>query len=182
MNERALTVNLTSTFMGVSPPKDSQHKKSKTKHKHKHKIKDTVEKDDKEFTRTENLSRHYSNKRPHQLTHVKIKIEPRGSCSPPHKRRLNDPIILKARSPRRSGRVSSPVILRDSEDISESKPNLGKSGLLEGNPGPVIKQKANFELSVLGVHQLPIQRYDLNNLATVLDKLLLDKSRHQPGG
>ncbi|CAI2724521.1 unnamed protein product [Schistosoma spindalis] len=147
MNERALTVNLTSTFMGVSPPKDSQHKKSKTKHKHKHKIKDTVEKDDKEFTRTENLSRHYSNKRPHQLTHVKIKIEPRGSCSPPHKRRLNDPIILKARSPRRSGRVSSPVILRDSEDISESKPNLGKSGLLEGNPGPVIKQKANFELS-----------------------------------
>lgn len=148
MNENALTANLTSTFMGVSPSqKDSQHKKHRTKHKHKHKIKDNVKKDDEEFTRPKILPRQYSNKRPHNLTHVKIKIEPRESCSPPHKRRLNDPVILKAKSPRRSGRVSSPVILRDSDDISESKPNLGKSGLLDENSGPVVKQKANFELS-----------------------------------
>ncbi|CAH8461624.1 unnamed protein product [Schistosoma intercalatum] len=148
MNENALTANLTSTFMGVSPSqKDSQHKKHRTKHKHKHKIKDTVKKDDEEFTRPKILPRQYSNKRPHNLTHVKIKIEPRESCSPPHKRRLNDPVILKARSPRRSGRVSSPIVLRDSDDISESKPNLGKSGLLDENSGPVVKQKANFELS-----------------------------------
>ncbi|VDP23654.1 unnamed protein product [Schistosoma margrebowiei] len=134
--------------MGVSPsPKDPQHKKHRTKHKHKHKIKDNVKKDDEEFTCPKILPRQYSNKRPHHLTHVKIKIEPRESCSPPHKRRLNDPVILKPRSPRRSGRVSSPVVLRDSDDISESKPNLGKSGLLDGNSGPVVKQKANFELS-----------------------------------
>ncbi|CAH8456554.1 unnamed protein product [Schistosoma turkestanicum] len=135
--------------MGVSPSgKDSHYeRKSKTKHKHKHKTRDKTKIEDEESPHSERLKREHIDKRSHHTTGVKIKKEPEESYSPPHKRRLNNPVILKSKSPRRGGRVSSPVILRDNENISESQPNLGKSGLLDKNPGTVVKQKANFELS-----------------------------------
>nr|CAX75314.1 Smad nuclear-interacting protein 1 [Schistosoma japonicum] len=135
--------------MGVSSSDNDirRQKKSKSKHKHKHKMKDNVKIKDEEFTRPKKPSRQYSDSRSHHSSYIKVKREPEESYNPPHKRRLNDPVILKPEFSRRGNRVCSPVVLNDNEEISEVKPDFGRSGLLDKQPGPVARQKANFELS-----------------------------------
>ncbi|VDQ11990.1 unnamed protein product [Trichobilharzia regenti] len=137
--------------MGESSSDERSHhdKKSKSKHKHKHKFKEDKVKDG-EFLRPTKLPRSYSDKkRDHHddIKHIHIKEEPKESYSPPPRHRLSNPVIIKDESPPRRGRVSSPVILRDDTDVSDAKPNLGRSGLLDKNSAPIAKQKANFELS-----------------------------------
>ncbi|KAK4474100.1 hypothetical protein MN116_003407 [Schistosoma mekongi] len=135
--------------MGVSPSDNHtrRQKKSKTRHKHKHKLEDNVKIENEESTRPKKLLRQYSESRSHHSVDTKVKKGPEESYNPHHKRRLNDPVILKPEFSSRSSRVCSPVVLNDNEEISEVKPNFGRSGLLDKQPGPVVKQKANFALS-----------------------------------
>ncbi|CAH8483699.1 unnamed protein product [Heterobilharzia americana] len=134
--------------MGESPAEGGTHhqRKSRGKHKHKHKLKE-VKVEDEEFSRPTKVPRTYSDKKYDNSRHIRVKEEPRESYSPPHRHRLNDPVIIKSKSPRRHNRVTSPLVMRDTEDIPEAQPNLGRSGLLDKTSGSVTKQKANFELS-----------------------------------